>query len=132
MKHLFPSLFHTCSDTEFKYETYVMAKSHRASFSISDSKATLPFDLIHSDVLGPAKVTSNGFRWFVTFIDDCTRLTWVFLMKNKSDVSLLLQEFCAMVFTQFQTKVKVFRSDNREEYVNHTLAIFFRDHGTIH
>ncbi|KAB2632058.1 polyprotein (retrotrasposon protein) [Pyrus ussuriensis x Pyrus communis] len=73
-----------------------MAKSHHASFPISDSKDTLPFDLIHSDVWGPAKVTSNGFHWFITFIDDCTRLTCVFLMKNKSDVPLLLQEFCAM------------------------------------
>ena len=132
MKHLFPSLFRTCSDSEFKCETCVMAKSHLASFPISDSKATLPFDLIHSDVWGPAKVTSNGFRWFVTFIGDCTRLTWVFLMKNKSDVPLLLQEFCAMVSTQFQTKVKVFRSDNGGEYVNHTLACFFCDQGIIH
>ncbi|KAM0986177.1 hypothetical protein ACFX2C_013376 [Malus domestica] len=96
------------------------------------STATLPFDLIHSDVWDPAKVTSNGFCWFVTFIDDCTKLTWVFLMKNKSDVPLLLQEFCTMVSTQFQTKVKVFRSDNEGEYVNHTLTCFFRDHGIIH
>ncbi|KAM1997230.1 hypothetical protein ACFX15_030090 [Malus domestica] len=132
MKHLFPSLFRTCSDSEFKCETCVMAKSHRASFPVSDSKATLPFGLIHSDVWGSAKVTSNGFHWFVTFIDDCTRLTWVFLMKNKSDVPLLLQEFCTMVSTQFQTKVKAFRSDNGEEYMNHTLACFFRDHGIIH
>ena len=50
MKHLFPSLFRTCSDLEFKCETCVMTKSHRASFPISESKATLPFDLIHSDV----------------------------------------------------------------------------------
>ncbi|KAM2704063.1 hypothetical protein EV2_005584 [Malus domestica] len=79
-----------------------MAKSHRASFPVSDSKATLPFDLIHYD------------------------------MWNKSDVPLLLQEFCTMVSTQFQTKVKVFMSDNGGEYVNHTLTCFFRDHGIIH
>ncbi|KAM1242349.1 hypothetical protein ACFX2G_034710 [Malus domestica] len=132
MKHLFPSLFRTCRDSEFKCETCVMAKSYRASFPVSDSKATLPFDLIHFDVWGLTKVTSNGFRWFVTFIDDCTRLSWVFLMKNKSDVLLLLQEFCTMVSTQFQTKVKVFRSDNGGEYVNHTLTCFFRNHGIIH
>ncbi|XP_070679503.1 uncharacterized protein [Malus domestica] len=52
MKHLFPSLFRTCSDSKFQCETCVMAKSHRHSFPISDSKATLPFDLIHSDVWG--------------------------------------------------------------------------------
>ena len=50
MKHQFPSLFGTCSDSEFKCETCVMAKSNRVSFPISDSKATLPFDLIHSDM----------------------------------------------------------------------------------
>ena len=46
-------------------------------------------------------------------------------MKNKSDVPFLLQEFCAMVSTQFQTKAKVFKSNNGGEYVNHTLAYFF-------
>ena len=78
-------------------------------------------------MFGVQRVTINRFRWFVTFIDDCTRLTWVFLMKNKSDVPLLLQEFCAMMSIQFHTKVKVFRSDNGGEYMNHTLACFFRD-----
>ena len=37
-----------------------------------------------------------------------------------------------MVSTQFQTKVKVFRSDNGGEYMNHTLACSFHDHGIIH
>ncbi|CAL8991819.1 unnamed protein product [Prunus brigantina] len=40
--------------------------------------------------------------------------------------------FCAMVFTQFHASVKVFRTDNGGEYVNHTLTQFFRDQGVIH
>lgn len=28
--------------------------------------------------------TWNGARWFVSFIDDHTRITWIFLMKHKS------------------------------------------------
>ncbi|CAL9023669.1 unnamed protein product [Prunus brigantina] len=92
-----------------------------------NNKAALPFELVYSDVWGPARVTSHGFRWFVTFIDDCTRLTWVYLMKNKHDVASILPEFCAMVSTQFHASVKVFRTDNRGEYVNHTLTQFFRD-----
>ena len=79
-----------------------MAKSHRTVFPLSNNKAALPFELVHSDVWGPTHVTSNGFRWFVTFIDDCTRLTWVYLMKNKHVVASILPAFCAMVFTQFQ------------------------------
>ena len=77
-------------------------------------------------------MTSNGFRWFVTFIDDCTRLTWVYLMKNKHDVTYILPEFCVMVSTQFHVQVKVFRTDNGGEYVNNTLSRFFSDQGIIH
>ena len=47
----------------------------------------VPFALIHSDVWGPSPVTTYaGIRWFVTFVDDCTRMTWLYVMKHKSDV----------------------------------------------
>ncbi|KAI5337111.1 hypothetical protein L3X38_016380 [Prunus dulcis] len=116
----------------FKCKTCILAKSHHTVFPLSDSKTAKPFDLVHSDVWGPARVTSNGFRWFVTFIDDCTRLTWVFLLKNKHDVASILPEFCTMVSTQFHAQVKIFRIDNGGEYVNNTLASFFRAQGIIH
>ncbi|BBH02385.1 hypothetical protein Prudu_012927 [Prunus dulcis] len=125
-------LQHSCDESSFKCETCVMAKSHRTVFPLSNNKAALPFELVHSDVWGPARVTSHGFRWFVTFIDDCTRLTWVYLMKHKHDVASILPVFCAMVSTQFHASVKVFRTDNGGEYVNHTLTQFFRDQGIIH
>ena len=39
-------------------------------------------DLIHSDVSGPMPTTSiNGSRYFLTFIDDCSRFCWVYFMK---------------------------------------------------
>ncbi|BBN70448.1 hypothetical protein Prudu_1477S000700 [Prunus dulcis] len=103
--------FRSCDESGFKCETCILAKSHCTA---------------------PARVTSNGFRWFVTFIDDCTRLTWVFLLENKHDVASILLEFCTMVSTQFHTRVRVFRTDNRGEYVNNTLASFFLAQGIIH
>ena len=37
------------------------------------------FYLFYSNVWGPSKVTTiSGKKWFVTFIDDHTRLCWVF------------------------------------------------------
>ncbi|XP_021811716.1 uncharacterized protein LOC110754899 [Prunus avium] len=132
LRHLFPSLFSSCDEFSFKCETCVMAKSHCTVFPLSNNKAALPFELVHSDVWGLAHVTSHGFRWFVTFIDDCTRVTWVYLMKDKHDVASILPDFYAMVSTQFHARVKVFRTDNGGEYVNHTLAQFFRDQGIIH
>ncbi|BFG20494.1 hypothetical protein CerSpe_067680 [Prunus speciosa] len=132
LKRLFPSLFRSCDESSFKCETCILAKSHRTVFPLSDSKAAKPFDLVHSDVWVPARVTSNGFRWFVTFIDDCTRLTWVFLLKNKHDVASILPEFCTMVSTQFHAQIKVFRTDNGGEYVNNTFVSFFHAQGIIH
>ncbi|CAL8107557.1 unnamed protein product [Prunus armeniaca] len=91
------------------------------------------WDTLHLATLsGPARITSNEFHWFVTFIDDCTRLTWVFLLKNKHDVASILLEFCIMVSTQFHARVRVFRTDNGGEYVNNTLAFFFHAQGIIH
>ena len=53
----------------------IRAKQHRVSFPSQPYKPTRPFTLIHSDVWGPSKVTTSyGKRWFVTFIDDHTRL----------------------------------------------------------
>ncbi|KAI5348930.1 hypothetical protein L3X38_001817 [Prunus dulcis] len=122
LKRLFPSLFCSSNDSSFKCETCILAKSHCTVFSLSDNKAAKPY----SDVWGPVRVISNEFRWFVTFTNDCTRLTWVFLLKNKHDVVSILPELCTMVSIQFHARVKVFQTDNGGEYVNNTLASFFR------
>ena len=43
-------------------------------------------DLIHSEVSGPMPMTSiNGSRYFLTFIDDCSRYCWIYFLKQKSE-----------------------------------------------
>ncbi|KAL8107853.1 hypothetical protein AgCh_024310 [Apium graveolens] len=62
------------------------AKQTRNSFQHSVTKTTQAFELVHIDTWGPYKVsTYNGFRFFLTVVDDYTRMTWVFLMKQKSE-----------------------------------------------
>ena len=76
MKYLFPELFLNLNYSDFKCETCILAKSHRVSFPISLNKSDTPFALVHSDVWGPSPITtSSSIRWFVTFVDDCTRMT---------------------------------------------------------
>ena len=83
------------------------------------NKSMIPFDLIHSDVWGPSLVTtSSGHRWFVIFVDDCTQMTWLYLLKHKDEVFAIFQSFHTMVQTQFFAKIKILRSDNGGEYVN--------------
>ena len=54
----------------------------------------------------------------MTFIDDYTRVSWIYLLKNKSDVSHIFPTFCTMVQNQFGTKIKKICSDNAHDYFN--------------
>ena len=88
--------------------------------------------VVHSDVWDPSKITSlGGAHWFVTFIDDCTRMTWVILLKSKSDVSMAFQKFHKMVSISYNRNIRVVHNDNGGEYVNSELRSFFDMHGTV-
>lgn len=93
------------------------AKHKRVNFPMSNKRCATPFYLIHSDVWGPS-ITPNisGPRWFVSFIDDCTQISWIFLLKDKSDVRTVFQNSHSMIQNQFGEKIKKFRSDNAREY----------------
>ncbi|BFG37702.1 hypothetical protein CerSpe_239760 [Prunus speciosa] len=133
LQKLFPSLFSDLESSSFKCDICELAKSHRVPFPLSSNKSLIPFSLVHSDVWGPSKVTTpGGARWFVTFIDDCTRMTWVSRLKTKGEVNSKFQQFYHMVETQFHTRIQVLRSDNGGEFLNHDLNEFFQAHGIIH
>jgi hypothetical protein len=52
-------------------EVCKLAKLTKHPFYNSNSNSNESFELIHSDVWGPALVTSyNDFRYFIIFIDD--------------------------------------------------------------
>ena len=91
---LFPKTFRNIELSAFRCEICELAKSHRTSFPPSPNKCLVPFTIIHYDVWGHSPTPSlNGAHWFVTFIDDCTRMTWVCPIKSKSKVSSLFQRF---------------------------------------
>ena len=76
-------------NVDFKCNTCIVAKSHRISYLASLNKNVVIFFLIHSNVWGPSSVTApSGYRWFVIFVNDCTRITWVYQMKTKVEVFL--------------------------------------------
>ena len=74
------------------------------------------FDLLHIDTWGPFSVTSNeGYKYFLTIVDDHTRVTWIYLMRTKDEVLTVFPDFLKMVENQYQTTVKGARSDNAPE-----------------
>jgi len=66
----------------FSCESCQLEKHSCSSFPGSVSQRTSsPFVLVYYDIWGPCCVISNlGFQYFVTFIDDYLRCTWLILM----------------------------------------------------
>ena len=53
-------------------------------------------------------------------------------MKHKDEVLKCFQDFCALVKTQFNTHVKVIKTDNGTEYVNKEFGVFLSENGILH
>ena len=92
------------------------AKQKKLSYTLNPKLRAHPFDLLHIDVWGPfSEQTSEGYRYFLTIVDDHTRVTWVYLLRLKSDVLTVFPDFIQMVETQYSARVKSVRSDNAPE-----------------
>ena len=73
--------------------------------------------------------TLDGFKYFLTMVDDATKATWLFLTKSKYEVRQLVQSFYIMVHTQFALKIKAIRIDNAKEF---DMPDFLSSNGIIH
>jgi hypothetical protein len=51
---------------------------------------------------------SGGVKIFCYFVDNCFRYTWIYLMKNRSEVLTIYRDFAKMVQTQYSKAIKVF------------------------
>ena len=110
-----------------------LAKFSALPFNKSTSVSLAPFDLVHSDVWGPSPITTKGgSRYYVSFIDDCTRYCWVYLMKKRSDFLSIFNDFRILIKTQHSSVIKCFRCDLGGEYTSHAFTDLLALDGTIH
>ncbi|KAI3500548.1 hypothetical protein L1887_36372 [Cichorium endivia] len=110
-----------------------LSKSMRLPFSDNFKRAKHVLDLIHCDLWGPAPIAStDGFLYYVIFVDDYSRFTWFYPLKRKSDFAQTLSTFLTFVQTQFGCKVKEFQSDGGTEFLNHRISQLFITNGTHH
>lgn len=133
LKYLFPNLFKNKDISSFCCEVCELAKHHRSVYPSLKYMPSKPFSLVHSDIWGPSRVkTASSSRWFITFIDDHTRVTWIYLLKEKSEAANVFKNFHSLINTQFNTNIQVLRTDNGREYFNAILGDFLKEKGIIH
>ncbi|GJV23603.1 retrovirus-related pol polyprotein from transposon TNT 1-94 [Tanacetum coccineum] len=118
-------------DSKYKCETYVEAKLTRSSFK-SVKRKTEPLDMIHTDICDLKSLpTKRGNKYFITFIDDCTKYCYVYLLKSKDEAIDKFVLYKTEVENQLGLKIKVVRSDRGGEYVS-PFAELCAKHGIRH
>jgi len=106
------------------------AKSHQLPYPISTSVSTAPLQLIFSDVWGPAPTSVGRFSYYVSFIDDYSKFTWIYLLKKRSDVFQVFINFQNLVERKLNSKIIAMQSDWGGEYEK--LNSFFQKLGISH
>jgi histone deacetylase 1/2 len=99
------------SSSEYVCDSCQRAKSHQLPYFASNKVTTAPLELIHSDVWGPAPVSVERFSYYVSFIDDHTKYTWIYLLRKKSDVFAVFRDFQALVERKFDKKILSMQTD---------------------
>ena len=77
-------------------------------------------------------VSPTGFRYFVTFVDNYSRTTLLYLTKNRFELFSHFHAFYVEIHTQFHVYVQNLRSDNAKEYVSEQFQSFMLQHGLLH
>ncbi|CAA7259930.1 unnamed protein product [Cyclocybe aegerita] len=121
------------SGDPFFCESCVYAKATRKSVpkERAGERASEFGGEVHSDLWGPAPVSTwGGRRYYVTFIDDKTRLTHLYLMRNKSDTFAKYREYEVWCDAQLGARVKVLHSDRGGEYTGKEFVVHLKARGT--
>ncbi|KAL4301681.1 hypothetical protein GQ457_10G015230 [Hibiscus cannabinus] len=121
----------TISHPNQLFEACLLGKHARSSFpKEATSRATEPLQLVHTDVCGPINPPSFGKNiYFLLFIDDYNRKTWVYFLKQKSEAFGAFKNFKALVEKESGFEIKSLRSDRGGEFTSNEFNDFCKENG---
>ena len=71
----------------------------------------------------------GGFSYYMTFIDEFSRKTWIYFLKKKDEAFMWFRTFKALVENLIGKKIKILRTDNGTEYETNEFRNFCREAG---
>jgi hypothetical protein len=104
-------------------------KMHSRSFPESQTRATHPFQRIHSDLKSFPVESYHHFKFLISFFDDCSSHAWIVLLRRKSDALEATKHFHATVKTQFRAQIQEWMSDAGGEYKSEEFDDFLKGQG---
>ncbi|KAL7289965.1 hypothetical protein TKK_0015698 [Trichogramma kaykai] len=111
-----------------KCKTCIENKMHNLPYKNGRTKAKSILEIVHTDVCGPFQTVGfRGEKYFVSFIDDYSKLARIYCIKSKDEVFDCLTQFVNECETKMEKKVKTIRCDNGKEYLNNRFFKFACD-----
>lgn len=111
-------------------EACLLGKAHSKPFGRSKINTKRPLELIHSDISGKISIANRSqYAYFMVLVDDFSRFTTVYLLREKSEVFKYFKEYKSMVENKFNLKIATLRSDNGGEYRNKVMDDFCKKNG---
>jgi hypothetical protein len=103
---------------EFNFcEHCIYGKQIQGRFPSGATRENVILELVHSDVFGSGTVPSLDVSlYYVSFIYDFSRNTWIYFLRKKSEVFNRFKEFKYLVENQTEKRIKVLRTDNGGEF----------------
>ncbi|KAH9725006.1 Integrase catalytic domain-containing protein [Citrus sinensis] len=101
-------------------------------FSAKGVRATIPLELVHTDVCGPINVQAQGgYEYFITFTDNYSRYGYIYLMRHKSEALEKFKEYRAETEKQLDKNIKKLRSDRGGEFLSGDFKEYLVENGIV-
>jgi transposase InsO family protein len=111
----------------------ILGKHSKQPFHDSTSRTCRKIGLIHFDLCGPMPIPFvNGNRYIMYFIDDYTRMCWVYLLKDKSQAFETFKKFHVWIQNEARSCIGSLRTDNGREYTSNEFENYLLQHGIKH
>jgi hypothetical protein len=93
-----------------------LSKSYQLPFSSSIHRSSAPLELVFSDVWGPAPQSVGGFKYYISFIDDFSKFSWIYLVHDPTEAARIFLQFQTHIERILDTKIKCVQFDWGGEY----------------
>ncbi|CAI5963259.1 unnamed protein product [Closterium sp. NIES-64] len=112
-------------------EICLLSKFTRFPFHSVAGRSKKPLELVHMDLVGPLPVQGHkGERYFLTIVDDWSRLMWAYPLKQKDHAaSTIRDDWLPFVEKQAECVVKRIRTDRGGEFLGAEMTAWLKKQG---